>query len=226
MKQIFRHRAGFIGFVSVLMTAAILLIGESISDELSVSIGESGSVAAEPPLSHERNVFRRAGEALRYLALADVPATRTLAQFYERRAYPGAPPVIPHELESEQGIGAKVCLSCHENGGYVPKFNAFAPVVPHPEFVNCRQCHVPTATPSVFRTSSFRPRERPAIGLSAMPDSPPMMPHDLQMRDNCLACHAGPAAPQEIRVTHPERSNCRQCHLPLVNPDVWTRPVR
>ena len=38
------------------------------------------------------------------------------------------------------------------------------------------------------------------------------MPHSLQNRENCLACHAGPAAPIEIKVSHPERSNCRQCH--------------
>ncbi len=47
--------------------------------------------------------------------------------------------------------------------------------------------------------------------------SPPMIPHQLQMRESCVSCHAGPSAPKEIRVTHPERINCRQCHLPKIN---------
>ena len=33
------------------------------------------------------------------------------------------------------------------------------------------------------------------------------------MRENCLACHTGPAVRQEIATTHPERSRCRQCHV-------------
>lgn len=37
------------------------------------------------------------------------------------------------------------------------------------------------------------------------------------MRENCVSCHAGPSAPKEIRVTHPERVNCRQCHVPKMS---------
>ena len=29
---------------------------------------------------------------------------------------------------------------------------------------------------------------------------------------DCLARHAGPSARQEIRCTHPDRTNCLQCH--------------
>jgi hypothetical protein len=46
------------------------------------------------------------------------------------------------------------------------------------------------------------------------PDSlPPPIPHALQSRGNCLTCHAGPAAVAEIRTSHPERADCRQCHI-------------
>jgi cytochrome c-type protein NapB len=45
-----------------------------------------------------------------------------------------------------------------------------------------------------------------------MPASPPPIPHALQMRENCRACHAGPGAVAELRTTHPERVTCRQCH--------------
>jgi hypothetical protein len=64
------------------------------------------------------------------------------------------------------------------------------------------------------------PGARPATGLwpvlSRTADGlPPSIPHDLQLRGNCLACHMGPAAVAEIRTTHPERSDCRQCHVTL-----------
>ena len=49
--------------------------------------------------------------------------------------------------------------------------------------------------------------------------SPPAIPHDLQLRGNCLACHSGPAAVAQIRVAHPERADCRQCHV-AAGPDV------
>jgi hypothetical protein len=45
-----------------------------------------------------------------------------------------------------------------------------------------------------------------------MPGSPPPIPHALQMRENCRACHAGPGAVSGLRTTHPERVTCRQCH--------------
>ncbi len=65
-----------------------------------------------------------------------------------------------------------------------------------------------------------------------MDGSPLWIPHDLQLRGNCLACHGGPAAVAEIRTAHPERANCRQCHVPADAPAapgeaeaVFTRPL-
>ena len=49
------------------------------------------------------------------------------------RAYPGAPPLIPHDAEVRKGL----CLTCHETG------LAGAPIVPHPTRNHfCLQCHV------------------------------------------------------------------------------------
>jgi hypothetical protein len=36
------------------------------------------------------------------------------------------------------------------------------------------------------------------------------------MREDCAACHESVAGRPEIRCTHPERVNCRQCHVPQV----------
>ena len=56
------------------------------------------------------------------------PATTKLP-----RAYPGAPPLIPHDTEVRKGL----CLTCHET------VLAGAPIVPHPTRDHfCLQCHV------------------------------------------------------------------------------------
>ena len=56
--------------------------------------------------------------------------------------------------------------------------------------------------------------ELPKRGRQAIPGGPLLIPHSLQMRENCLACHAGPQAVVEIKTSHPERQNCQQCHVP------------
>ena len=52
-------------------------------------------------------------------------------------------------------------------------------------------------------------------------------PHDLFFRGNCLACHSGPSAVAEIRTAHPERADCRQCHVAVRIPtvDEFIRPI-
>jgi cytochrome c-type protein NapB len=42
------------------------------------------------------------------------------------------------------------------------------------------------------------------------------------MRENCAACHTGPAAREEIRTSHPERTRCRQCHVPVTTREIFT----
>ena len=53
------------------------------------------------------------------------------------------------------------------------------------------------------------------------PLAPPVMPHSAFMRENCLACHSGPAAREEIRTPHPERPRCGQCHVQQVTRDLF-----
>lgn len=49
------------------------------------------------------------------------------------RAYPGAPPLVPHDTEVRKGL----CLACHETGV------GGAPIVPHPTRNHfCLQCHI------------------------------------------------------------------------------------
>lgn len=207
----------FIIFLFILlMVAMILILNFSWLAEQEEPVQKTETLKDQAFIPTEQGVFRRSEHSTDYAEMPDDPEhQRTLREYYANRAYNGAPPVIPHPLISEKGIGGKDCLQCHENGGFVKKFEAYAPVTPHPELVNCRQCHVPVKTKLKFAESEFRRAEEPETGQSALQGSPPMIPHSLTMRSNCLSCHAGPAAPEEIRVTHPTRVNCRQCHVPV-----------
>ena len=168
-----------------------------------------------PVVASEMGVFQRSEYALDYANMPiDENHQRSLKSYYENRAFYGAPPSIPHEVESDRDMGESSCLKCHGNGGFTEKFQAYAPVTPHPEMINCRQCHVPQNAQTLFKETQFNKGTIPNVGINnALEGSPPVIPHQLQMRENCLSCHAGPSAPKEIRVTHPERINCRQCHV-------------
>ena len=168
-----------------------------------------------PVIPSEKGVFKRFNQGLDYANMpVDEKHQRSLETYYNNRAYHGAPPTIPHKVVSERNMGENSCLKCHENGGFVEKFSAYAPVSPHPELVNCRQCHVPQKTQRLFKGFNQRKLKAPKAGVNnALVTSPPVIPHQIQLRENCLSCHAGPSAPKEIRVSHPERINCRQCHV-------------
>ncbi len=137
---------------------------------------------------------------------------RNLNEYYELRQYPGSPPRIPHEVDLTFSGKETDCLSCHEKGGYSPEFDDFAPVTPHPENTLCYQCHVQVTTEELFVESEWKSISPPRLGQSSLPGSPPPVPHSLQLRENCIACHTGPGAVAEIRISHASRGDCRQCH--------------
>lgn len=207
--------------ISILIMVALMISAILIVDTALMSRQQTADLGFEaedfsPSIPTEEGVFKRAEFAMYYENMPeDEKYQNSLKEYYSRRAFPGAPPVIPHPLVSEKGIGGNDCLQCHKNGGFVPKFEAYAPVTPHPEMLNCKQCHVPAAAVGNFKMTNWEKFDHPEIGNQALIGSPPVIPHGLQMRENCLACHAGPAAPKEIRVSHPSRVNCRQCHVPV-----------
>lgn len=160
---------------------------------------------------------------------------RTLATYRRLRAFPGAPPRVPHGLTSAE-LRAPTCNTCHERGGYSQRFGAYAPLTPHPELPaclqchvvdavvtgttfpvapddRCRQCHAPGRQASSAPQLDWEPAPWPQVRRPAIEGDPPPIPHHLEFRGNCLTCHMGPNAVAEIRTTHPERTNCRQCHV-------------
>ena len=163
---------------------------------------------------------------------------RTLATYRALRAYPGAPPRIPHGFTADE-FRTGACKTCHERGGFSPRFGAYVPVTPHPEMgaclqchvgndavtgvslpmfdasARCRQCHALSGQRGTSPGIDWRTTEWPRLAARTPDRGPPPIPHDLNFRGSCLACHAGPAAVAEIRTPHPERPSCRQCHVTL-----------
>lgn len=139
----------------------------------------------------------------------------TAAVRAERRAYDGAPPTIPH-----RNFGT--CEACHDERGQSVEGVGFAPASPHDGTVRaggttrCRQCHVFVTTDALFVATEFEglPQDLNA-GDRVTTGAPPRIPHRILMRENCVACHDGPGAREEIRTSHPERWRCRQCHVPV-----------
>ncbi len=142
---------------------------------------------------------------------ADVIAARSL-----RRAFDGAPPVVPHGVADHR---ASSCLTCHAEGMAFPGGDR-APPICHDVLASCGQCHVSGASsvPGVdvaaaerrFGGSDFVPL-RAVRGVRATSGAPPMIPHATRMRERCLSCH-GATGDSPIVTQHPARAQCRQCH--------------
>lgn len=134
----------------------------------------------------------------------------------ERRAYAGAPPVVPHPIEEREALA---CLSCHKTGSLVGGLRA--PMMSHEEFSMCVQCHAPMreeapsvqARGSVGGQNTFAGVMEGGPGEIAWSGAPPTIPHSMFMREQCNSCH-GPYGAQGLRTPHPVRSSCTQCHAP------------
>ncbi|MGB6288753.1 MAG: hypothetical protein WBF36_01335 [Desulfobulbales bacterium] len=162
--------------------------------------------------SNGEKIFTRFNETP-LTAMSGTGGRRNLNSFYELRQYPGSPPRIPHKVFPSFSSEAEECLACHGRGGYDVELDAYAPVTPHPEKELCYQCHVPKFTDELFVETDWLSIPPPKLGNSQMGGSPTPIPHSLQLRDDCIACHAGPAAVVEIRVDHAMRGNCRHGHM-------------
>ncbi len=132
-----------------------------------------------------------------------------LADRAKNRAFDGAPPTIPHRVDS---TSAPACLACHGQGLIVGE--RIATKICHPPFSNCLQCHVEVSNRDAELTveNLFAGRLRSGPGERASPGAPPTIPHSVFLRSDCLSCHGWVARPG-IRTTHPWFSACTQCHV-------------
>lgn len=131
-----------------------------------------------------------------------------------RRAFDGAPPVVPHPIDQNSSAA---CLSCHGQGVVIGE--RVAPKISHPAYAGCTQCHVESqavnpgvrAAASVSMIESSFLRRESFAGDRAYPGAPPTIPHASLMRNDCLSCH-GPGGHAGLKTSHPARQSCTQCH--------------
>jgi cytochrome c-type protein NapB len=142
-----------------------------------------------------------------------------LAVRESRRAYDGAPPVVPHPVDQ---LSSASCLLCHGRESQPVIAGKTPPRISHAEYANCTQCHVPSTGPGqgvahadlgLKATTTFEGAFPTLAGNRAYEGAPPTMPHRTLMREDCMSCH-GPGRANAIRTSHPERQSCVQCHSP------------
>jgi cytochrome c-type protein NapB len=131
-----------------------------------------------------------------------------------RRAYAGAPPMVPHGIK--QG-GDIECNVCHGKGVVVASRRA--PAMSHDFMPNCTQCHAPIegsipftlVIDPVVAPNTFVGSAEAGPGARAYKGAPPVVPHTTHMREKCGSCH-GELGSVPYKTTHPERQSCLQCH--------------
>ncbi|MEW5852687.1 MAG: diheme cytochrome c precursor [Myxococcota bacterium] len=196
---------------------------ESVRSEVGAAAAPTYASLAVTPMN--RNAHWRdsvAALAPEVDRLAEIPdpvrgREKAVAERAQRRAFDGAPPVIPHPVEPR---GVLACVDCHARGARIR--NARAPVMSHASYTNCTQCHVPADVTAEFgpppvdtvaTENAFAPVPPPAFGARAHPRAPPTIPHPTLMRTNCTSCH-GPGGTDGLKSSHPSRQSCTQCHAP------------
>jgi cytochrome c-type protein NapB len=134
-----------------------------------------------------------------------------------RRAYEGAPPVVPHPIVQADSTS---CLLCHEKPTRIGE--RIAPAMSHRAYASCTQCHVSdlglpiewnTGRFAIDSNSEFKGEHVTSAGIRAYEGAPPTIPHRTLMRENCMSCH-GQGGTSAIRTSHPDRQSCTQCHAP------------
>ncbi|MDQ7029642.1 MAG: hypothetical protein Q9O62_07625 [Ardenticatenia bacterium] len=186
------YRLISIGLAVVLMAVTAYVLGTSwLAAQTTTALDppHKSAESAAPARQHVEAGSLYSLELMRsYLASTPVAGKeRTLATYYARRTFPGAPPWVPHDVENPMSTGGADCLQCHETGGYVPPMDAYAPVAPHPELTSCTQCHVPAQDTELFGQNEFVAAPPPALPEPAFDGgAPPPVPHEIvpQMREN------------------------------------------
>ena len=138
---------------------------------------------------------------LRYLAVANRGKTR---------AFDGAPPTIPHQIDQ---LSVASCLTCHGEGLVLGK--VIVPKMSHQRYDSCTQCHVEgNIDKALWRDNLFEGLMTLGRGgKRAYDGAPPTVPHATFMRESCTSCH-GASGRLGLRSSHPYRDSCLQCHGP------------
>jgi cytochrome c-type protein NapB len=190
------------------------------------SYSEQRRLSDGPNGSWTNHLLKLVQPIVDYASLTNVTEAERAAALRERaarRAYDGAPPVVPHPVAQDS---AASCLGCHGSGLMVK--DKVASRISHASYTSCTQCHVPSTGPKIpvqetallapLAENDFQGLNAPMKGERAWAKAPPTVPHSTLMRSDCMSCH-GPQGLYGLRTPHPDRQSCTQCHVPSAEID-------
>ncbi|MCF7763898.1 MAG: nitrate reductase cytochrome c-type subunit [Verrucomicrobia bacterium] len=167
--------------------------------------------------NHLANLAQPSSNPVALTNATETERALALAGRAARRAFDGAPPVVPHPIAQDSSAA---CLACHGPGLAVK--DRIASRISHARYSSCTQCHVPSggtglpaSEPALLEpvaANQFAGVTPPMKGTRAWPLAPPTIPHSTLMRGDCLSCH-GPGGLSGLRTPHPDRQSCVQCHV-------------
>lgn len=173
--------------------------------------------------SHLTTLVKPLAAATALTNVTEEQRLEAITQRQARRAFDGAPPVVPHPIPQDS---TAACLACHGNGMAIK--DRVAPKISHAHYGSCTQCHVPAQTgpriadePALLASLTdnvFSGAIAPTKGERAWAGAPPTIPHSTLMRSDCNSCH-GPTGLYGLRTPHPDRQSCVQCHAPSATLD-------
>ena len=113
-------------------------------------------------------------------------------------------PTIPHELAGLEG-----CIQCHGTGTSFPYPSNHIGVTQD----QCTACHQVVVAPQSDQAA--QPPETGAPAATGGNLIAPLIPHELEQRQNCLLCHAPNAGAFAVPANHVGRGNdtCQVCHV-------------
>jgi nitrate reductase (cytochrome), electron transfer subunit len=168
--------------------------------------------------NHLRKLIQTPVDLATLTNVSEADRVFALSDRSSRRAFDGAPPVVPHPIAQDS---AASCLACHGPGLVIK--DKVASKMSHAPYASCTQCHVPAVGPRILTVESellAALAENEFVGLAsaqkgarAWAQAPPTIPHSTLMRTDCMSCH-GPQGLFGLRTPHPERQACVQCHVP------------
>jgi cytochrome c-type protein NapB len=168
--------------------------------------------------NHLAKVAQPAWDPAALTNVTEAERAQAISERAARRAFDGAPPVVPHPIPQDSSFA---CLACHGRGLVIK--DRIASKMSHPPHASCTQCHVlaggldlpvrAAALREPLAANEFMALTTPTRGIRAWPQAPPTVPHSTHMRDDCMSCH-GPRGLFGLRTPHPDRQSCLQCHAP------------
>ena len=104
-----RSRYFEIGLAVLLMAAVVVVAGQALVAGQRPARVMPETPEPTPTLPSEAGMYARESRAAEYAAMPGEPnRRRTRAVYYARRAYPGAPPVIPHAVDEREAFAKAV----------------------------------------------------------------------------------------------------------------------